>query len=223
MSGQDQKPAHRGWTIAGTVATILAAVVAVIALAGTQGGSRPPVPVDAAPTSEEPTPVIVPEVTVPAAVATATQEAPAPAAPQTMFLMNLDGDSVVRRPHWVFPDDGPTTINGIEYASSVMYQFQNCSSCTETLEVLVPPGYTRLTGVFGLSDKSRHDDVIDGVVYFAVYDASGNQIVPKQRIEYPESIAVDVDVSGTPRISIEMSEGTNAEQFALGDAAFHQP
>ena len=86
----------------------------------------------------------------------------------------------------------------------------------------MPQGYTRLTGVFGLSDSSRHDDVIDGVVYVTVYDAAGNQLLSPQRIEYPGAVTIDVDISGQPRVMIEMSEGTNFETFVMGDVAINR-
>ncbi len=142
-----------------------------------------------------------------------------PTQPETLYLMNLDEDAIVRDPHWVWDSEGANSIAGVTYPNSLSYEFQNCSRCTESLEFIVPAGYTRLQGVFGLSDSSRHDDVIDGVVYFTVYDASGNQLTAPQRIEYPESVPVDIDIAGQPRIRIEMSEGTNHEQFVLGDAA----
>jgi len=133
--------------------------------------------------------------------------------------MNLPDSEVIKDPHWVWDSTGPNTIAGVEYANSLSYEFQNCSNCDESLEFKVPAGYTRLQGVFGLSDNSRHDDVIDGIVYLTIWDATGNQLLTPQRIEYPESVPVNVDIAGQPRIRIQMTNGTNFEEFVLGDAA----
>ena len=139
--------------------------------------------------------------------------------PTTLYLMNLPDDAFVRTPHWVFASKGSATISGVTYANSLIYEFQNCSNCDEPLEFVVPAGYHHLTGTFGLSDKSRHDNVIDGVVSVTVYDTAGNQILAPQRVEYPGSISVNVDISGQARVRIQMSQGTNFEQAFLGNVA----
>lgn len=204
---------------AAAVIVVIVAALGAAAASGQPGTSQPKatpttadIPVSTPSDNEEPE-------SEPSSEPTA---AVVPTQPKTLYLMNLDDDAIVQDPHWVWDSEGPNAVGGVTYPNSLSYEFQNCSRCTESLEFIVPAGYTRLQGVFGLSDSSRHDDVIDGVVYFTIYDASGNQLTAPQRIEYPESVPVDVDIAGQPRIRIEMSEGTNYEQFVLGDAAIVQ-
>lgn len=205
------------------IAVVLAAIGWMVSIAVANGQSQAS-PVDGGPPTTTPGPdsESTSRTTV-GPTATPTESAPSQA-PEltTLYLKDLDDDSIVQDPHWVWDSSGPATIAGVTYPNSLAYEFQNCSSCTESLEFIVPSGFTRLTGTFGLSDSSRHDDVIDGVVYLAVYDAAGNQILSPQRIEYPQSVPVDLSIEGQPRIRIEMSEGTNNEQFVLGDAALVQ-
>ncbi|MBL0886884.1 NPCBM/NEW2 domain-containing protein [Myceligenerans indicum] len=148
-----------------------------------------------------------------------TPPSPSVASPSTLYLEDLDDSLIVTEPRRVSESQGRATINGVEYLDSLLYEYHNCSECEGSLEFIVPEGYSRLTGTVGLEDSSRHDDVIDGIVNFAVYDTSGNQIFPTTVIEYPEAVPVDVRISGQTRLRIEMTRGTNFETFVLGDMA----
>ncbi|NEN07753.1 hypothetical protein G3T36_18000 [Diaminobutyricibacter tongyongensis] len=204
---------HRWAGISGITAIVGIAVVIIIAIvqaphdAGLSGASQ----------------VSSQAITPSAGAESPTPDAPpsfqASTSPAIFYLKDLTDDMVVRRPHWVWDNEGLASIAGTPYPNSLSYEFQNCSACDESLEFIVPPGYTRLTGTFGLSDKSRHDNLINGVVYFTVYDAAGKQLVPPTRVEYPHSVPVDIPLNGQPRIRIEMSDGDNYEEFVLGDAA----
>jgi hypothetical protein len=101
-------------------------------------------------------------------------------------------------------------ISGTEYPSSYWYQFFNCSSCISTDELNVNLGYRHFTGVVGLTDDSRHDDVIDGVQYFSIY-ANNKLVFGPQRVEYPAEVAFDIDMSGVSRIKLVVTDGTNDE------------
>jgi hypothetical protein len=210
------------WTGVGVITASLLAVVGIIVTMRGVGASQSPsdgsAPSATSPASQQPAPPSA-DVASPASqplTGESSPESAAPMPPRTLYLLNLDSDAIIQSPHWVSAHTGPASIAGVSYPNSLSYEFENCSSCTESLEFIVP------SGVFGLSDSSRHDDVIDGVTYFAIYDAAGNQLVSPQRIEYPQAIPVDLDISGQPRIRIEMSEGTNYEEFVLGDAALQR-
>ncbi len=222
----------KGWWVG--LGVILASLIGIVTIwiMIAQGSARPsdagPVESQDAPpvvesTSPEETPVdSTPVDSVPVEDPPTSPTVSPPEPPAVLYLKDMDDDAFVREPHWVWDSSGAASIGGVTYANSLIYEFQNCSSCDEPLEFIVPAGYQRLTGVFGLGDESRHDDVIDGIVYVAVYDAAGNQLLAPQFIEYPGSIPIDVDITGQPRVRIQMSEGTNFEHFVLGDVALRR-
>ncbi|WP_186383502.1 NPCBM/NEW2 domain-containing protein [Amycolatopsis acidiphila] len=80
--------------------------------------------------------------------------------------------------------------------------------------------YERFSGTFGLTDKTRHDNVIDGIGYFAVYSSTGTLLQSPKKVEYPEHVAFDVDVTRVSRVRLEVSNGTNAEYPCWCDARF---
>ncbi|WP_373300071.1 NPCBM/NEW2 domain-containing protein [Amycolatopsis acidiphila] len=135
-----------------------------------------------------------------------------------LFLSNLPDRNFIRQPS--SPRRGAATIGNQDYPSSYSYRFTNCSNCTYDVEVNIPSGYTRFTGTFGLTDDTRHDATIDGLVYFAIYSSTGSVLRPPEKVEWPASVSFDVSVTGTSRVKLTVSSGTNAEYPCWCDARF---
>jgi hypothetical protein len=126
-----------------------------------------------------------------------------------MFLSDLDEKRFIKQPYRNFR--GMAQVDGLEYASSYFFKFENCSECIVDSELNVPVGYQKLKGTIGLTDESRHDDVIDGIAYFSIYSTNGELLLPPQRIEYPESKPFEVVLKDSTRIRLSVSGGTNFE------------
>lgn len=143
---------------------------------------------------------------------------PVPPAAEEVFLSDISERNFIRQPS--SPTRGSATIANHAYASSYSYRFTNCGNCTYDVELNLPDAYKRLVGTFGLTDETRHDKVIDGIVYVSIYSSTGVQLLAPAKIEYPSSIPLDVDVSGVTRIRLSVSGGTNAEYPCWCDARF---
>ncbi|MDN4473470.1 hypothetical protein [Demequina zhanjiangensis] len=139
----------------------------------------------------------------------ATRASDAVPALYPLALADLDSDNFIEHPYRV--SGSAATIAGTEYPASYSWQFYNCGGCTAITEFKVPAGYATLSGVVGLTDDSRHDDVIDGSIYVAIYGGAGNTVLPRTRIEYPDSIPVSIDLEDNFRLRIEVTEGDNYE------------
>lgn len=176
--------------------------------------STSPNPSQSAPSGEE---EVTPPASPPADGSTDTKPI---AAPSSIYLKDIPKDAFIHRPYNA--DRGAVSIGGQTFISSYSFEFENCSSCTQTVEFNIPGSFARFTGVFGLSDNSRHDDVIDGIVYVAVYSITGDLIFDPQKVEYPAQLPFDIDIEGISRIRVEVSGGTNWEDFCLCNALFHQ-
>jgi NPCBM/NEW2 domain len=151
-----------------------------------------------------------PSTTAPSASSSSNHVAPPmPVPAAALYLRDLSTSDFLQSPYAQSRD--PQSINGTTYASSYSFQFENCSDCTTDTTFNIPGYYTTFSGTFGLTDQSRHDNVIDGVEYFAVYGSTGALIYGPQRIEYPASVPFSIDITGTHRLKIEVTEGTNFE------------
>jgi NPCBM/NEW2 domain-containing protein len=135
-----------------------------------------------------------------------------------IYLSDIPEGSFIREPSQ--PARGAATVDSHEYPSSYSYRFTNCSNCTYNVEVNLPNSYTRFTGVFGLTDETMHDDLIDGVVYFSVYSSAGDLLLAPHKVEYPAKVPFDINVTGVNRIRLTVSNGTNAEYPCWCDARF---
>jgi hypothetical protein len=170
--------------------------------------------------SASPSPEPVPEPSSATPDPVFSQSAP-PSQESPLYLSDMSDASFIRTPQWTQVNDwGESPINGVDFPNSLSFKWHNCGGCTGNVEFRVPSGYARFTMVFGLSDDTRHDDVIDGVEFFRVTCSDGRELFPNTRVEYPEAVPVDVDITGCARLDIEVSGGTNFETFVLGDAAF---
>jgi hypothetical protein len=131
---------------------------------------------------------------------------------KTVFLSDLPDESFIR---WPFdPDTGTAVIQGTSFPKSYSWEFSNCGSCTNNLELKTPAGTTRLVGRIGLTDDTRHDAVIDGRVSFTIY-ASGEVIYGPKEIEYPQSAKINVKYPIGSRLTIEVQDGDNYEDPCL--------
>jgi hypothetical protein len=126
-----------------------------------------------------------------------------------IFLSNVDEKSFIKQPYRHFR--GAAEVNKTEYASSYYFKFENCSECSVDTELNVPVGYQKLEGTIGLTDESRHDDLIDGTAYFSIHSTTGELLLAPQRIEYPESKQFEVVLKDVTRIRLSVSGGTNFE------------
>lgn len=106
---------------------------------------------------------------------------------------------------------GAVRADGVDYPFSYSFEFHNCGNCMSATEVNLPGAFTRFQGVVALTDASRHDSVIDGIVFFSVYASDGAVLLAPQEVEYPGSAHFDIDVSGRSRIRLVVSAGTNSE------------
>ncbi len=136
--------------------------------------------------------------------------------PGSIFISDIEEDEFIREP--ATAERGAASIANDDFPSSYYYRFTNCSTCKYETELNIPSTYSRFTGTFGLTDESRHDDVIDGVVYFSIQSVTGEQLWPPTKIEYPEQVPFEVDLTGVNRIRLIVSEGTNAEYACWCDA-----
>ena len=114
---------------------------------------------------------------------------------------------------------GAVTIDGQDYPNAYSYTFSNCTSCTYVDVIKIDRVYTRLTGVVGLTDDTRHDDLIDGIVYASIYSNDRLVYGPK-KVEYPAKIRFDVKLDAS-RITLKVGSGTNVETVAWADVKLH--
>jgi len=137
--------------------------------------------------------------------------------PNPLLLADIASDHFVKRSFGARP--GVVTIDGVDYANAYSYTFSNCTSCTYVDVIKIHRAYTRLTGSFGLTDDSRHDDVIDGVVYASIY-ANDKLLYGPKRVEYPARIQFDLKMDAS-RITLKVADGTNAERAAWANVRLH--
>lgn len=169
--------------------------------------------------------VLAPPITSTVTLTTTVTAAPAtPPKPETstssvpeLALSDVPRDSFVKRSLGV--QRGAVLINGNRFPSAYSYRFSNCSSCTSIDEFSLPAGYGRITGDFGLTDDTRHDSVIDGIVYASIY-VDDVKVWGPTKVEYPATAPIDIAFSGS-RISLRVSDGTNNETAAWVSMVFH--
>jgi hypothetical protein len=141
-----------------------------------------------------------------------------PDASSRLFLSDVDDKRFINEPYRHFR--GAASINGVPFPSSYHFKFENCTECSEETELNVPVGYQKLQGTVGLTDESRHDNVIDGIVYFSIYSTTGELLMEPQRIEYPETKSFDIVLKNSSRIRLVVSGGTNSEYPCWCNAQF---
>lgn len=210
------------------VSAFVAGAFALIAVAiesrsgGTLGGVLPPTPT--AVTSRETT--IVTETVTTTATGTTGTDSPDTPGPDTpgpdpkpnpLLLADIPRENYVKRSFG--GRAGAVTIDGQDYPSAYSYTFSNCSACTYVDEIKIDRAYTRMTGVFGLTDDTRHDDVIDGVVYASIY-ANDRLVFGPKKVEYPAKISFDIKLDAS-RITLQVGSGTNVETAAWADVKLH--
>lgn len=139
-----------------------------------------------------------------------------PSAANPLWLADIDRGEFIRTSNHL--SRGNASIDGKDYAKSYFYDIHNCSSCTSIDTFNIPRVYTRMRGTFGLTDDTRHDEVIDGVVFASIY--AGEQLVygPK-RVECPNSVKFDIRIK-TSRISLKVEDGTNFEHPVWANVRF---
>lgn len=125
-----------------------------------------------------------------------------------LYPMDLPANKFIKQPS--SPKRGIAEMSQKPFEASYSYRFSNCGNCTYDVEFNVPAGYRRFTGTFGLTDETRHDDTIDGVVQFGIY-SNGSPLFGPQRAEFPEQVPFDVDITGVTRLRLTVGGGTNAE------------
>ncbi|MFI7120457.1 NPCBM/NEW2 domain-containing protein [Amycolatopsis sp. NPDC049868] len=207
------------WTAAGVIIALLGLTIAYAAWQypnapeETKGGATSSAPRAASATPNEPAPDTSATGTIPPADQTGVRGA---GNSGQVFLSDLPESSFIRQP--ASPKRGPAKIDNHEYPSSYSYRFTNCGNCTYNVELNLPGAYKRLTGVFGLTDETRHDNVIDGITYFSIYSSTGDPLLPPRKVEYPARVPFDVDVTGVSRVRLTVSGGTNAEYPCWCDA-----
>lgn len=150
-----------------------------------------------------------------APTASRTSQSAASVVPQ-LLLTEIPRDAFVKRSSSA--NSRPVTMHGETYPDSYSYHFSNCSNCTSSDEFSIPAGYTHMSGKFGLTDESRHDDVIDGIVYASIF-VDGNRSWGPIEVEFPAVEEFDFPFSGN-RISLRVENGTNYETVAWADVTF---
>ena len=135
------------------------------------------------------------------------------ASPNPLLLADIPPEDFVQRSFGGRP--GAVTIDGEDYPNAYSYTFSNCTSCTYVDVIKIDRIYTRLTGSFGLTDDTQHNNVIDGVVYASIY-ANDRLIYGPKKVEYPAKINFDVKLDAS-RITLKVGSGTNAETAAWAD------
>jgi hypothetical protein len=138
--------------------------------------------------------------------------------PDPLYLTEVPKRQFIREPAYS-PQRSSAAIGGQEFSPSYWFVFNNCGGCTYATELNIKPVYRRLVGVVGLTDDSRHDNVIDGIVHFSIY-ANDRLVFGPKRIEYPGKADFDVDVTGTSRIRLVVGDGTNYEYACWCGAKF---
>lgn len=136
-----------------------------------------------------------------------------------VYLSDVAKNNFIRQPSNV--TRGPATMSNEEYASSYSFAFSGCGGeCTYDVELNLPGAYSRFTGVVGLTDRSRHDNAVDGIVHFAVYSQVGDLLHGPQKVEFPERVPFDIDVAGVTRVRLSVAKGTNGEYPCWCNAQF---
>ena len=216
----------RFWTVVSGVVGVLGLLVTVVVLFsnGSATSTSAGAPTSQS-TSQEPT--IAPTSLVPPVNLPSVNDSPSPSPsasssdaaldPDPLFLSDVPGGQFVRTSFDVARTSA--RIGGKEYPSSYWYEFFNCTNCTSIDEFNISPVYRHFVGVAGLTDSSRHDNIIDGVEHFSIY-ANGKLVFGPTRVEYPAAISFDVDVSGASRIRLVVADGTNDEYACWCGAHF---
>lgn len=127
---------------------------------------------------------------------------------QSLFLADVPQANFVLEAQ--SPSRSSASINGKNYPSSYWYRFTNCGGCTETDELNIEPIYSRFVGTVGLTDDSRHDDVIDGTLTFEIY-ANDKRVFGPQSIEYGDKFDFDAKLTNASRIRLVVRDGDNGE------------
>jgi hypothetical protein len=219
---QSSKPkwhSRSWWTAAGVISAVIIGLLAIVLTPrGTSGpeAQNPQDPASQTPITQ-PAPSITPTVQ-PSTVAKPAQNPAPDAAPTTLFMRDLSSDDFITTPYASSLD--PQTINGNSYPSSYSFEFENCGNCRQDTVFNVPNNYTKFSGTFGLTDKSRHDSVIDGVEYFAVYSSTNALLFGPQRVEFPNSVPFNISIAGIHRLKIQVTGGDNYEYACFCNAAF---
>ena len=133
--------------------------------------------------------------------------------PNPLLLADISPDQFVERSFGARA--GAVTIDGKDYPNAYSYTFSNCSTCTYVDVIKVDRTYTRLTGSFGLTDDTAHNETIDGVVYASIY-ANDKLIYGPKRVEYPAVVRFDLELNAS-RITLKVGNGTNVETAAWAD------
>lgn len=149
---------------------------------------------------------------------TISTESPSNSSRNTLYLADIPSEDFIRDPY--NDNRGIARIGNIEYPSSYYFQFHNCSNCEKFIEFNSPEGYTNFTGALGLTSESRHDDEIDGALYFSIYSDSGQELMSSRKVEYPNTIPFDIDITNVSRLQIKVGGGDNYEHACLCDARF---
>lgn len=146
---------------------------------------------------------------------TTTTEAPAPpttAAPSLAYLQDLEPTRAGAFDYVT----GLFTVSGVDYPNSVAWTFTNCGSCVRSIEYNLRREWTKMEAVIGLTDESRADERINGVVTFTVVtDGSPGQTWTLRR---GESMPISVDVTDVLFLELRMGDGDNFEDAVWGDA-----
>lgn len=232
MSDQVSTQRVRGWVwaLAGAALTLVVVAIAAVVL----GVLR-----SAEPTASAPLPEPWPsETTTQAPVATrdaTAQASPAPvsgfvtaeataredsADPDmvTPYLRDLPSHYFVREPD--FEERGVAKIAGTEYAQSYFFDSLCARDCQEVVEFNVPDAFSSFEGTFGLTDNSRQDDKIDGVVFISAYAVGGEEVFPAERIAFPAQRDFTIDVSDVSRLTFVVAGQDLHEEVCFCDARF---
>ncbi len=111
---------------------------------------------------------------------------------------------------------GTASVNTQTFPKSYIFEFTNCSRCTWWSEFNLSRAYSRFDAVIGLSDTSRSDNVIDGLVVFDVY--SDGRLLTSMEARLGTATPISVNVTNALRLRLQVREGTNYEQAVWGDA-----
>lgn len=134
------------------------------------------------------------------------------AAPVTQYLSAVEPNS-----NTTFVETGLASVSGVDYPNSVIYDFRNCGGCVGTIEYNLRREWTSFSAVVGLTDRSRSDDVINGVLTFTVVldDEPGETYTVRRG----EARAIEVDVSNVLFMKLQIGDGDNSEDGVWGDAS----
>ncbi|MCE6996146.1 NPCBM/NEW2 domain-containing protein [Saccharothrix sp. S26] len=135
-----------------------------------------------------------------------------------LYLSDVPKSFFVRQP--INAVRGAAKMSNEEYPSSYSFRFSGCGNCTYEADVNLPTAYNRFTGTVGLTDESRHDAAVDGIVYFSAYSQTGALLFGPQKIEYPAKVPFDINTTDVTRLRLSVANGTNSEIACWCDAQF---